>query len=1027
MCSPELCGTLSQEAAFTLQIAKPSILRESFAPLPHTQIMRHHAPSPEPLEARIAPAVFTFTDVDGDLVTLSTSKGTDSDLASVVQPHLLASGVGFQLQEIGLKDDAIFQGTNLVVASTATGGGDGLVNVGYIDATGLDLGSVTVDGDLGQIDAGDANAKTIALRSLSAVSMGVQGTATQAAGGSLVSTVIGAVGAFTLSGDFHQATLLVVGAAVDPLPLVHDAADTVAKIAVIDIAGSIIGGVAAKSGSIETKGAIGKVTVGGSITGSGGDESGRIFTEDRMGAVNVLGSVIGGGARDSGQIFSAGRMGSVEIGTAFVPGHLIGGGGARSGLISSAANMGSVTVHGDVRGGSADDSGAIGSSGTIGRIIIDGDVQGGDGTRSGSIQCSAAMLAVTIHGDLRGGLGDQSGLIASVQTIASLTVDGSIVGGDGIQSGAVGSFKPLGAVLVKGDVVGGEGDSSGQIVSATKITRVTILGSLVGGGGYESGAIGSVQALGPISIGQHLIAGEGDRSGLIVSQNGSEDATALPGTIASVTIGGNIHGIPVTTAGVELDQDPGLNAGAILSDGAVGAVIVTGTVIGGNNDNTGTIAAHTIRSVAIGRLLGGSGDSSGAVLTTGALGPVTVAGDLEGGGGTFSGSITSVGKMGKVTIGSLLGGGGDFSGLIETQDSGADMGAVKITRSITGGDGLGSGAIFSSGKLGTVTAGDLIGGAGTGSGSIGSAGDMGAVRILGNVEGGDADESGKISSGGRIASLTIDGDLLGGSGNYTTTVDTTAEIGQIFADGAIGPVKIGGSMIGSDNRDGSGAQSAVIRGAAIRSLTLGGNMDGAGLTSTSLDIGPVGIGSLMMGSFIASSRDLLSLEAFGFLGNPGAKNRISATDTIGAVTVSHDAFFTTIVAGMEPGGAFTNAYAQIGRVLIGTVGSGNARALDIVAGATPGRDLRFGTSDDAAISSSIKGPLSKIASVIIKGAIQKTSATTDHFGIVAQHVAAVKVGGSSILLKSGPRNDGLIDLSSDSVAQMSVYELLPLG
>ena len=806
----------------------------------------------------------------------------------------------------------------------------------------------------------------------------------------------------------------------------HDGTDTVAKIGVIDIAGSLIGGSAVKSGSIEAKGSIGKVTVGGSVLGGGGAESGRIWTEENMGTVTVLGSVTGGtdgkGSQDSGQIFSAGNMGSVEIGTDFVPGHLIGGAGARSGLISSAANMGSVTIHGDVRGGTADDSGAIGSNGKIGKITIDGDVEGGDGLRSGSMQCTSAMLAVTIGGDLIGGFGDQSGLIASATTIASLTIEGSIFGGDGIQSGSVGSFKPLGAVLVKQDVFGGIGDGSGQIVSSSKIKSVTILGSLAGGDGVESGTIGSQQALGPIFIGQHLISGEGDRSGLIVSQvfdpDGLSTATA---TIASITIGGSIYGYPVTTDGMDLDQSPGFNAGAILCDGAVGAVVVTGTLFGGSNDNTATIAAHTIKSVSIGGILGGGGDSSGAILTTGALGPVTVAGSVEGGFGAFSGSITSVGKMGKVTIGGdLTGGFGDFSGLIETQDTGSDIASVKIEGSILGGDGLTSGAIFSSGRLGPVTAAALIGGTGTGSGSIGSAEDLGIVHILGIVQGGGGDESGKISSGGKITGLLIDASLLGGTGSYTTTAGTTDELGQVFAAGTIGTVRIAGSMIG-----GTGEQSAVIRGAALQSVTLGGNMQSAGLASTSADIGPVSIGSIMLSSFIASARDLDFLEAFSFIGNASAKNKISATDEIRAVTVTHDASHTSIIAGQDPAGAFTNAHAQIGRIIIGTVGTGNAQGLDIAAGANPGGDLRFGTDDDEAILSTSKGPFSKIASVIIKGAIQKTADSTEHFGIVAQHIVTVKIGGTAIALTTGPRNDPLRDLPSGTPAQMSLTELLP--
>lgn len=76
----------------------------------------------EPIEARIAPAaVFTYTDVDGDFVTIKTSKGTDGDWRAILT---LASqgGLGMQLQKInfgGAPADAsgksIFHGSSLTI------------------------------------------------------------------------------------------------------------------------------------------------------------------------------------------------------------------------------------------------------------------------------------------------------------------------------------------------------------------------------------------------------------------------------------------------------------------------------------------------------------------------------------------------------------------------------------------------------------------------------------------------------------------------------------------------------------------------------------------------------------------------------------------------------------------------------------------------------------------------------------------------------------------------------------------------
>jgi hypothetical protein len=57
----------------------------------------------EPLELRSAPAaVFTYTDVDGDAVTIKPSKGTNAELEAVVMPFPSRNpgGRGPELQKI---------------------------------------------------------------------------------------------------------------------------------------------------------------------------------------------------------------------------------------------------------------------------------------------------------------------------------------------------------------------------------------------------------------------------------------------------------------------------------------------------------------------------------------------------------------------------------------------------------------------------------------------------------------------------------------------------------------------------------------------------------------------------------------------------------------------------------------------------------------------------------------------------------------------------------------------------------------
>lgn len=159
------------------------------------------------LERRDAPATFvsptkmTYQDTDGDNVTVTFSKPilTASNFNSVFLfnvPSVLNASRQ-QLQTIDLA--AIGASANgTAIAATAVhspvNGGDNTVNIGFINAAGIDLGSVNIAGDLGQIDAGDGNAAAPAIPSLVVRSMGRFGLDTQAPGGNFKSDINGALG-----------------------------------------------------------------------------------------------------------------------------------------------------------------------------------------------------------------------------------------------------------------------------------------------------------------------------------------------------------------------------------------------------------------------------------------------------------------------------------------------------------------------------------------------------------------------------------------------------------------------------------------------------------------------------------------------------------------------------------------------------------------------------------------------------------------------------------------------------------------
>ncbi len=309
----------------------------------------------ELLETRIAPAaVFTFTDTDGDRVTITTSKGTNADLLA---PNVLgfsnAADVPRQLQSIDLSRNAVFAGTNLSVIATRVGpGGDGLTAVGFIDAstvgggTALDLGAVTIDGDLGRILAGTAAGVT-SVKALTVASFGLLGTGTQAVGGTLGATFAGAVGTLTIKTDLVNADL---------------SANAWGKIA---IGGSIVG---QSDGRISTSNKIGSIVIGGDLRGGTGVDSGSIGANE-IGALTIGGSVLGSSGIASGRILVQ-KLGNVVVGGDFRAVNQTTG---DTGRIECAGDIGTITVRGSIIS-SASGVAGIFAGGKTGKIVIGGSI-----------------------------------------------------------------------------------------------------------------------------------------------------------------------------------------------------------------------------------------------------------------------------------------------------------------------------------------------------------------------------------------------------------------------------------------------------------------------------------------------------------------------------------------------------------------------------------------------------------------------------------------------------------------------------
>ncbi len=171
----------------------------------------------------------TYTDADGDLVTVKVNKG----MLTADEFHLTGAnsfgGSTLRLIDFANHNDLAEANVTISAKPQMIDGqlhGDGLVNIGAFDASNVKLGTLKIIGDLGRLDG--TGAKTVTLNSF-----GLDGLASQggehAAGATSISLfsgaqsftvntdvegvtfVAGKLGSVKIGGDVHDATIAVNG------------------------------------------------------------------------------------------------------------------------------------------------------------------------------------------------------------------------------------------------------------------------------------------------------------------------------------------------------------------------------------------------------------------------------------------------------------------------------------------------------------------------------------------------------------------------------------------------------------------------------------------------------------------------------------------------------------------------------------------------------------------------------------------------------------------------------------------------
>lgn len=773
----------------------------------------------EILESRIAPAAMvTFTDVDGDTVLVKTSKGTNADLLAALTIH------AGQLEKVDFTTNAVFKKTSLDISVKTRDPvtGDGFVNVGLIDSTGMDIGAVTVKGDLGKILAGDTNDRTQGVISLSTLSIGMFGNVTQGGSGDLRSEIVGGTRALKVTTSVKDATL-------------HwSSSNFIANVNHITIGQDLSGsdGVLGE-GMIHVEGAVTKLTIGGNIIGGSSDNTGQVYIGSAQ-KISVGGSLIGGDGANSGLVATISP--DASLGDVLIKGDIVGGTGDGSGLI--AAGMAKIlTIHGSVLGGNGFESGNIVSDTAIKSISILGDLTGGSGVNSGSIFSAIGLTnSFFIGGSIIGGAGISSGTV-NIDTVSKVTIGGSVTGGSGLAAGSFLALKVT-TMNIHGNVQGGSMGNTGSVDVVGDIRNFHLDGAVIGGAGDGSGSIllSSDKSMMKVSIGGDIMGGDGLTSGTV-----NTTACGCQGQSMSLTLDGKVQG------------GSGMGSGGVNIDGPVSLLTIGGNITGGTADSTGYVNITGFSDEVVGKvilggnLVGGMNVSNSGTFNSGDLmvKSFQLNGNLIGGKNTGSDPISNSGMIEAGGISALSIGGSLISGIKNVAGDinlGAirvgELGALTVKGSIVGTD-TDSFLITAQGNLGAIPRANLAIKSIDVSGNVTHATILAGYDTIGTTINGDGGDNGGSAQIGKVtvtgnwtASSLAAGVSTGASGLWGSNTNTLLDkpVGSTLV-ASIANIVIGGVAQGGSTQNGFVAER-------ILGLTVGDEKYPITSSTTVFQVGP---------------------------------------------------------------------------------------------------------------------------------------------------------------------------------------------
>ncbi len=211
---------------------------------------------------------------------------------------------------------------------------------------------------------------------------------------------------------------------------------------------------------------------------------------------------------------------------------------------------------------------------------------------------------------------------------------------------------------------------------------------------------------------------------------------------------------------------------------------------------------------------------------------------------------------------------------------------------------------------------------------------------------------------------TLTSEFAGNVGTISVKSDLDAV--TLAATGSIGAVKVRGSVHGGQISAGT-----TLGGISVR------------------------------GDIVGTEASKVLITAFGKSVAPSKGTDLA----IGSLNVGGSVEFLRMLAGFDRASVGKNADASVGSITV----AGDFHASTVLAGAAVGADGFEGTPDDVKLASPARDAaalVSKIARISIGGQAFGTLAVGDSYGISAENIGKLKVGGITFRLERGPRGPG---------------------